>query len=408
MSNFHCRICASPDFEVAWELAPSPYGDLFRTSARQAQMLPLVGLTLVICRVCHLLQIIQEVDAEEIYSDYLYQSSVTSGLASYYLRLSSQLVAQFRLHENDLVIDVGSNDGTGLKPFRDRNLRVLGIEPSRGPASAAVAAGIPTLNTFLNEDTIASTIADHGSAKLVCANYVAANVPDPVAFFRGMRAMLQPEGAISVLTGYHPDQFAVNMFDYINHDHLSYLSVGSALKLAENAGLKLTGANRVEHKGGSIHLVFHQTGASVEPDESISKILQRERWLRIGDLSTYRALANRIDSASVAVREILSNADASEVAGIGASISTTHLLHQFRVGGSIARLYDDDKRKIGLFSPGLAIEVSSLGDLRGSSSPLALLLAWQHSDLLLARMRETGFRGRTLVPLPDPLLIDFN
>ena len=408
MANARCRICGSHDLELAWELAPSPYGDLFRETKEAAQNLPLIGLTLVICRECKLLQITQVVDVEKIYEDYLYQSSVTSGLTDYYQRLSGQLVAQFGLQKNDLVIDVGSNDGTGLIPYRDRNFRILGIEPSRAPAVAALEAGIPTLNGFLNENTVASATTMHGPARLVCANYVAANVPDPAAFFQNMRSMLTPDGAISVVTGYHPDQFAVNMFDYINHDHLSYFSVGSAVRLAEACDLKLTGADRVEHKGGSIHLVFHPANAAVQPDESISKLIQRERWLKVSDVATYNALASRIDSVGREVREFLSTLGDAEVAGIGASISTTHLLHQFGIGERVTRLFDDDPKKIGRFSPGFGIEVSPLKDIRTWVGGSAILLAWQHSELLAKRAADEGFVGRTVVPLPGPLLLALN
>ena len=408
MTNPRCRICGSHDLELAWELAPSPYGDLFRETKEAAQNLPLIGLTLVICRECKLLQITQEVDVEEIYQDYLYQSSVTSGLTDYYRRLSDQLIAQFGLQADDLVIDVGSNDGTGLIPYRDRNFRILGIEPSRAPAAAALAVGIPTINSFLDESTVAFALREHGPAKLVCANYVAANVPDPVAFFQSMRAMLTPGGAISIVTGYHPDQFAVNMFDYINHDHLSYFSVGSALRLAEACDLKLTGADRVEHKGGSIHLVFYPVDAAVQPDESISKLIQRERWLRVSDVATYNALASRIDSAGSEVRELLSTLGASEVAGIGASISTTHLLHQFGIGERVSRLFDDDANKIGRFSPGFGIEVSPLKDIRTWVGGSTILLAWQHSEVLAKRAADEGFVGPTVVPLPRPLLLALN
>jgi SAM-dependent methyltransferase len=304
-----------------------------------------------------------------------------------------------------LVIDVGSNDGTGLKPYRDAGMRVLGIEPSRRPALVSMDAGIPTINSFLDETSVNEALEQHGVAKLVCANYVAANVPNPVAFFRNMRALLAPDGVISVVTGYHPDQFAVNMFDYINHDHLSYFSVTSAVRLAEASGLMLTGAERVEHKGGSIHLLFRAAESKVKPDESITKLIQREKWLGIGALATYAALVARVDMASHEVHQLLGAMPAWAVAGVGASISTTHLLHQFGIGLSVARLFDDDANKIGRFSPGFGIEVSPLKDLVGGERQQTLLLAWQHSTVLLNRIKSVGFTGSVIVPLPNPHVV---
>ena len=400
VSDLCCRMCGSSALELAWDLAPAPYGDLFRESREAAQKLPLIGLTLVFCQDCELLQIAQEVEVEGIYLEYLYQSAVTAGLGKYYHRLAKSLILDLELQPSDLVVDVGSNDGTGLEPYRGAGMRVLGIEPSRRPALVSMDAGIPTINSFLDENSVNQAQAEHGVAKLVCANDVSANVPNPVAFFRTMRAMLAPDGVISVVTGYHPDQFAVNMFDYINHDHLSYFSVTSAVKLAEASGLQLTGAERVEHKGGSIHLLFRAAESEVIPDESIVKLLQREGWLGSGTLTTYADLSARIEAASREVHQLLDTLPDSVVAGVGASISTTHLLHQFGIGSRVTRLFDDDANKIGRFSPGFGIEVSPLKDLGRGQSQSAILLAWQHSRVLLDRMRSVGFTGNVIVPLP--------
>ena len=405
VSSPKCRICGSSSLELAWDLAQAPYGDLFCESKEVARDLPSLGMTLMLCRDCELLQITQEVDVEEIYLEFLYQSSVTAGLADYYHRLAKSLILNLGLRSSDLVVDVGSNDGTGLRPYHEAGIRVLGIEPSRLPASVSMGAGIPTINSFLDGNSVNRTLAEYGAAKLVCANYVAANIPDPVAFFGNMRAMLAPDGVISVVTGYHPDQFAVNMFDYIYHDHLSYFSVASTVRLAEATGLRLTGAERVEHKGGSIHLLFRSTDSKVRPDESIAKLIQREKWLGAGLVGTYSALAVRIDVALQEVRQLLGVANVSAIAGVGASISTTHLLHQFRIGGNVTRLFDDNAHKIGRFSPGFGIEVSPLKDLGKGEWQLALLLAWQHSEALMNRMRSVGFTGSIIIPLPNPHIV---
>ncbi len=180
------------------------------------------------------------------------------------------------------------------------------------------------------------------------------------------------------------------------------------VRLAEACDLKLTGADRVEHKGGSIHLIFHPADAAEQPDEFISKLIQRERWLRVSDGATYNELASRIGSAGREVRELLSTLGASEVAGIGASISTTHLLHQFGIGERVTRLFDDDQNKIGRFSPGFGIEVSPLEDIRTWVGGLTILLAWQHSEVLAKRTADAGFVGRTVVPLPVPFLLTLN
>jgi len=401
-----CRACGSSSLQLTWDLHPSPYGDRFVTTRASAKAIHPLGLSLLICGECSLVQLAQDVDAEEVYVDYLYHSSVTVGLASFYVRLARALIAELAIDAHSLVVDVGSNDGTGLQPFQNAGMRVAGIEPSSGPSQAAIARGIPTVNSFLDAESADAIRAEHGLSSLVCANYVLANVPEPVEFLRLMRSMLEPGGAISIVTGYHPDQFAVNMFEYVNHDHLTYLSVTSAIRIAELAGLQLVSVRRVEHKGGSIHLLLRPEEAGASADESTSQLRQREAWLDINSPAFFRETANRVEAVGTTVRDMLRQAGASSLAGVGASISTTHLLHQFSIGALIGRLFDDDPNKVGRFSPGFGIEVSQLDELGRGDWDTAVLLAWQHSVKLRQRIHETGFRGRLLVPLPRPEIVD--
>jgi SAM-dependent methyltransferase len=346
------------------------------------------------------LQLAEEVDADEIYGEYVYQSSVTSGLKSYYQRLAREMVNLIGLIPSSLVVDVGSNDGTGLRPYKDYGIRVFGVEPSNDPAKVAMSAGIPTINEFLNARSVNTLVSKEGFAKLVCANYVAANVPSPVDFFRDIRSMLSDDGWVSIVTGYHPDQFAIGMFEYINHDHLSYFTASSALNLAKESGLILVSAKRVEHKGGSIHLVFRTKESNALPDESVAQILQREAWLRVKELDTYTTFADAVKIKGNEVRHELEKLNSQNLAGVGASISTTHLMYQFGLKDFISTLFDDDKNKIGRYSPGLGLPVLDLNELFAMNSETVVILAWQHSKVLVQRLIDIKFRGSAVNLMP--------
>ncbi len=395
-----CRLCNSSETEIAWSLCPTPYGDLFRKDRTSAIGLESHDLTLMLCRNCQLLQLAEDVDEQQIYSDYIYQSSVTSGLKSYYQRLTREMVNLAGLTESSLVVDIGSNDGTGLRPYQECGMRVLGVEPSRVPAQVATNAGVSTLNEFLDRESAKKIISEIGFARLVCANYVAANVPRPVDFLRDIRSILTTDGWVSIVTGYHPDQFAIGMFEYINHDHLSYFTVNTALKLADDSGLILVSAQRVEHKGGSIHLVFRTKESGAKPDESVGQLLQRENWLRVKELDTYVLFADSVQLKGEMIRHDLKQLNSSNLAGIGASISTTHLIYQFGLNEFISVLFDDDINKIGRYSPGLGLPVLGLNELSAESFETVVILAWQHSEVLRQRMSDLKFGGSTISIMP--------
>jgi hypothetical protein len=245
---------------------------------------------------------------------------------------------------------------------------------------------------------VSTCISQSGQAKLVMANYVSANVPNPVIFFKNLKDLITEDGTISIVTGYHPDQFAINMFEYINHDHLSYFSVSSAVNLANQVGLKLVSAERIEHKGGSIHLLFKHVENDSLMNESISQLLQRESWMQIGNPAFYQSFKSRIQKASRVTEKDLPK---SGLIGIGASISTTHLLHQFEIGERLRLLLDEDKNKIGTFSPGFGINVQPLHNLLENTSNTVVILSWQHTDILIKKILKIASGIEIYIPLPN-------
>ena len=393
-----CRVCQSSSLEVLWELAPAPYGDLFCDKKSDAKNLPKIDLTLQMCGACKFVQLGQVVDIDKIYKNYIYNTSNTQNLPSFYNRLSSSLISSLGLKLTDLIIDVGSNDGSALLPYLNKGFKVLGIEPSKFPSEKALSLGIPTIVSYLDDSSVTTCISQFGQAKLVMANYVSANVPNPVIFFKNLKDLITEDGTISIVTGYHPDQFAINMFEYINHDHLSYFSVSSAVNLANQVGLKLVSAERIEHKGGSIHLLFKHVENDSLMNESISQLLQRESWMQIGNPAFYQLFKSRIQKASRVTEKDLPK---SGLIGIGASISTTHLLHQFEIGERLRLLLDEDKNKIGTFSPGFGINVQPLHNLLENTSNTVVILSWQHTDILIKKILKIASGIEIYIPLPN-------
>jgi hypothetical protein len=139
---------------------------------------------------------------------------------------------------------------------------------------------------------------------------------------------------------------------------------------------------------------------------SVSQLLQREEWLRISDRSFYSDLKFRIENLSQELREMINSINFNRFHGIGASISTTYFLNQFELNSYIDDLFDDDKNKIGKFAPGSGIEVLPLEKISSGPEDLSIILAWQHTNKIISRLKEIKFRGRLIIPLPKPKLIE--
>ena len=401
-----CRSCQGSNLENAWELANSPYGDLFKDSAEKALQVKIETLSLGFCPDCKLLQLLEVTDIKMTYDDYLYRSNITNALNSYYEQTASRLISEYNLIPGSTIVDIGSNDGTFLVNFHEKGFLVIGVEPTLANAEVAAHKGVHTLNMYFDRKSVELILESGSCPSLISINYTLANIPELHSFVGNIEKLMNENTILSVITGYHPDQYAVNMFEYINHDHLTYLTVQSMGNLCDVLDLKIIDVIRSEHKGGSIQFVISKKTSPFKVQSSVYQLLQREIWLNCNSTQFTKELALRVQEISVKVGKILASSQYSDVFGIGASISTTYLCNQFHLNDRIKKLFDDDTNKIGRFAPATGIFVDSLSKIPNDINAIAIILAWQHSEKLLNRLREVGFPGKILIPLPVPRLIN--
>lgn len=400
----NCRSCGKSNLEVVWKLENSPYGDLYKQTSNEALEVCYETLTLGFCNACKMLQLLEVTDLPSTYDEYLYRSSVTNALSSYYEQTIRRLISEYELSQEDLVVDIGSNDGTFLANFLKNGFKVLGIEPTKENANTAEMRGVHTLNEYFDSQT-ADRILRVGHPKLISINYTLANIPNLLVFLKNVTKLMDDDTILSIITGYHPDQYAVNMFEYINHDHLTYLTVKSVGNLCKILKLKIIDVNRTEHKGGSIHFIISRESSDHKVESSVGQLLQREIWLNVNTAQFTKSLELRIRDVKIELEEMLKSLQSIDVYGIGASISTTYLCNQFGLNDKVEKLFDDDASKIGRFAPGSGKAVQALAGIPKKENSVALILAWQHSEKLIQRLREVGYLGRILTPLPNPKLL---
>lgn len=399
-----CRSCDNSNLEIVWKLENSPYGDLYRSTAKEALEVGFETLTLGFCTACKMLQLLEVTDLPSTYDDYLYRSSVTNALGSYYAQTAARLISEYGLSGGDLIVDIGSNDGTFLSGFMKYEFNVLGIEPTKENANTAELRGIHTLNEYFEAETVDRILKEAGCPKLISINYTLANIPNLLSFLSNIVRLMDESTILSVITGYHPDQYAVNMFEYINHDHLTYLTVESVGNLCKILNLKIIDVNRSEHKGGSAQFIISKENSDFKVQSSVGQLLQREIWLNTNTVQFTKNLELQIKDVNIRLNETLKSLQRSNIYGIGASISTTYLCNQFRLNDKVDELFDDDVNKVGRFAPGSGKPVQALTSIPKKEDSAALILAWQHSERLIQRLREVGYPGRILTPLPNPRL----
>jgi len=399
-----CRWCGSANLSQLWQLQAAPYGDLFREDKGAAKSEKKHSFGISSCDLCGLLQLTDETDISGQYDHYLYQSGVTIGLNNYYNGIAKKILDLRSGLPTSNIIDLGSNDGSFLNYFFKLKYNVLGIEPSELPARTARSRGIETLNEYFNKSISEHLVKRYpNGVDVVSANYTLANVPNVRDFMEGIENLLSDTGMVSLVTGYHPDQFSVGMWDYIGHDHLLYFSLKNIKQIFDELGLEIYYARRSEYKGGSIHIIGGRKIKTLDTFR-LGYILQREEWIWPSNEIGVANLREKTTLAKRKTLDLLATVNEAHL-GIGASISTSYLINEFEIAENLNFLVDDDRVKIGRFSPYYAIQVIPFTHAKVRSCRNAIILAWQHTNVLLGRLKENGFKGSVLIPLPHPRLL---
>ena len=399
-----CRGCGGAALDLIFRLKPSPIGDAYVSADRLNEVQPTYPIDLYMCRTCGLAQLLDVIDPDVLYGDYLYVTGSSLGLARHFDEYATDVIRRRRLDPGSLVVDLGSNDGTLLRAFQAKGMRVLGVEPAEHIAARATEAGVPTLGAFFTAEVAARIVDQHGAPKVVTANNVVANIDDLTSWIAAVKALLAEDG-IFVFESYYLADLVTNMvFDFIYHEHLSAFSVRPVKALFEAAGLELAAVQRVATKGGSLRYFVQRPGGPLANDGSVAEMSVLEDRMGLYAPGTFERFAARIDGLKARTLDYLAGARAEgkAVAGFGASITGTTLIYHFEIGRYLEYLVDDNPAKQGRYSPGLHLPVFSSGALEEKKPDCVVVLAWRYADAFIGQhQRYLDAGGTFVVPVPE-------
>lgn len=375
-----CRVCHGTKLELILQLAPTPIGDQF---LKEPVHQPLHPIDLYQCQECGLAQLLYEIPPEEIYADYIYLTGSSPGLQQHFAAYARKVATVCNLMSGDLVVDIGSNDGTLLKEFKKLKMKVVGFEPCAQIAEAAKRDGIHTIKSYFRKGVLME------KAKLITANNVVANINDLDSFMEGVTDLLADDGTFVFESFYLGDVVDNMVFDFIYHEHLSAFSVRPVKRLLQRYGLQLYRVDHLKTKGGSIRYYCNRYyGKRAKPldydyggcDPELDPV--PDDGDRLYEKQTYIDFAKRIDAEREKTLEFCrkAKAEGKTIAGFGACISGTTLLYHFGLQEYISYLVDDNPAKFDRYSPGVHLRVHPTGDLRLLSPDYALALAWRFAD----------------------------
>jgi hypothetical protein len=369
----NCQVCGSADLTVILDMGSQPLAERFDHPATY----PLV---LQECGECTLIQLTYAVDQREVFPpDHPYATGNTRALVEHFMGLAGR-VAQY-LNDDDLIVDVGCNDGTLLGFVSDR-VRRVGVEPADQGEKCA-ARGIHTWRDYWTAEIGNGIRALYGPAKVVTATNVLAHVPDPHDFVQGVVDLLDDDGVF--VSENHDVNFIVEhrQYDAVYHEHLRYYSVTSLARLLQMHGLTVTGFERVPSHGGSMRVYARKLGTS---------LLGARAWRTAMDLNHLLAGIHR---------------NGELIYGIGAATRAVPLIHYADIAGFVECVCEvPGSQKIGRNMPGTLIPVVDEAGLIEDQPGYALLFAWQWTESITRKLRAAGYKGRFIKPLPVPEVLD--
>jgi len=406
-----CRSCGAALAHTFADLGMSPISNAFLKADQLNRMEPFYPLHAYVCGECFLVQLEEFESPQQIFGDnYAYFSSYSDSWLDHARHYTEQVTARFGLGAKSQVIEIASNDGYLLQYFKQKGVPVLGIEPAKNVAEAAVAKGVPTLTKFFGVATATELVAKGTRADLLLGNNVLAHVPDLNDFVAGMKAILKPAGVLTMEFPHLQHLIEENQFDTIYHEHFSYFSFLAAQRVFTRHGLQLFDVQEIPTHGGSLRIYGRHAGQGGEQGDRVKDLVARERRLKFEDLETYRKFSGQVQETKRQLLEFLIAARRAgkRVVGYGAPAKGNTLLNYCGIRGDfIDFTVDRSPHKQNTFLPGTHIPVYAPERIDEVKPEYVLILPWNIRDEIVKQMAHIrSWGGKFVVPIPKVKVLD--
>ena len=375
-------------------------------------MEPFFPLHAFVCTNCFLVQLDEFVSPDEIFSDdYAYFSSYSTSWLAHAKKYTDKMQEMLSLGKDNLVVELASNDGYLLQYFVEKNVPVLGIEPTANTAAAAREKGVRTEGKFFGVETAKEMSAKYGKADLLLGNNVLAHVPDINDFVGGMKIMLAEGGVITMEFPHLQRLMEENQFDTIYHEHFSYLSFTTVEKIFDHHGITLFDVEELPTHGGSIRIFGrHKNDESKPLTARAIEMHAREIEMGFQDLGFYADFEERVKETKRKILEFLIEAkrEGKQIVGYGAPGKGNTLLNYCGIRTDfLDYTVDRNPHKQGNFLPGTRIPIYDPEKINETKPDYIFILPWNLKTEIINQMsfvREWGCKF--VVPIPELTIIE--
>ena len=391
----NCRVCSSKNLKILINFNSAsiamPNTGLSLATDKEA----LIPLSFAYCNSCTNLQINETVDPSILYSNFKYVTSITHGLVDHFKKFSEECFEKGEVTRGEFVLDIGSNDGSLLKPFKEEGCKVLGIEPAVELAKKVNESGIETIGDFFSYKLSERIKKKYGIPKLITCNNTFANINNLDDFTKGLSNIVNEDTKIFIETQYGIDVLEKKLIDTIYHEHLNYFTINSLRSIFQKRKLFIKKVYHLDNKGGSLRIKVSKNqniqdlGPSFtkETSENINKMIQEIN-------KTIEECRERIDN--------IIQQSKHKIYLFGSSVSCVSLLNQLGINTrKIKAIVDEKPLTNNCYVKGEKIEVINFSEIKENKKCIILNLAYRYGDIIFNKNEEFFSRNKFINVFPE-------
>ncbi len=371
--KFECRSCGNSNLRRVLSLGYQPLANnLLNKENENCELYP---LEVNYCEKCHNCQLSVSVDPKKMFSNYLYKSSTSKKFRDHFVNAAKKYTRDLKLNKKkSYILDIGSNDGIALKPFKDLGFsKILGVEPAKNLAEIANKNKIKTFNGFLESKNLKKI---KKNADLILASNVFAHSDNLKEMAKCMFNLLSKKGTIIIEVQYLMNTLKDLTFDNIYHEHYNYWSLTSLINFFGQFEGKIFKAEKIDTHGGSLR-IYIKKDKKIKNDKSIKKILEEEEKFGIKKFTTYKKFGEEVYKIRENVRKNIKRLknQNKNIIGYGAPAKATTALNFFGISEEIDFIVEDNNLKHNKFVPGVKIKIKEKSYIKNKKNTI-LVLAW--------------------------------
>ena len=401
----NCRICESKDLVKILDLSETPLANGFLTKDETEKAEEKFPLVVYFCKNCSLVQLLDVVDPKILFGKYHFITSASKPSVDHFAKFGKELIDNFIRSKDDLVVDIGGNDGTLLGNLKDF-CKILNIEPASNIAEISAGKGIPTINDFFSSGLAQKVLNKYGKASVISANNIIAHTDKVKDVFTGAKLLLKDDGVFVFETHWVKNLIGEGGFDQVYHEHLCYYSLHALKYLVESEGFFIKEVKSVPMQGESLRVYVGKTrGSSATADE----FLKKEKEMGLTNVEAYSGFSDKVVENAKNVKNLLVSLkqQGKKIIGYGAAAKGNTLLNYFGIGNNLLDyIVDTTPFKQGLYSPGTHIPVVHPDKIKEDMPDYIFILAWNYADAIIEKERALREKGvKFIIPVPNVRIV---